>query len=145
MPKVQFTELYPYYVAITNGDCEPDDLAVFASDAQACNALSFFSMTSDDEAIHYPTGAYNLTDLTIIVSLYMGMMDGRSDAELAQIAKGQWPNLDADSIGDLITKAHLYDDFTRPFRGADDGTFDYCGTYMIEILSCLADWEGDNE
>jgi hypothetical protein len=30
-----------------------------------------------------------------------------------------------------------YDMYTEPYRGADDGTFDYAGSYMITILGAI--------
>ena len=34
-------------------------------------------------------------------------------------------------------RSKAYDDHTRDSRGADDGTFDYAGTYVISILCVI--------
>ena len=97
---------------------DTDEFDNLCSEASATKALAFFDIIYDSEAktLTYPD-ALDLERAEKIVNQY-----------LEDIEEEEFP---PNSI------AFKYNKYTEPFRGADDGTYDYVGTYVSSILAIL--------
>ena len=86
------------------------------AEARACNALEFFEIEYDHEkrTVAFPD-AFDFEEALETVNQYFNHLDD-DEAEYGERAK-------------------QYDEHTESARGADDGTYDYAGTYVISILS----------
>jgi len=71
-----------------------------------------------------------------IVNCYLDLVDC-SDSFTRQYVTEKLNNIQHNYSPDIITLAKQYDTFTDTDRGADDGTYDYAGTYVISILDAL--------
>lgn len=115
-----------------------DDIIGLIEEADAVHALEFFGITVE---YSYPTPNYNphrtppsLAILSIpnnfdpitssqVVSTYLTIID----EEL----------IPTDTPPVIVQQAHSYDEHTRPHRGADDGTYDYAGSYPLTIFDFI--------
>ena len=115
-----------------------DDIIGLIEEADAVHALEFFGITTE---YSYPTPNYNphrtppsLAILSIpnnfdpivasqVVSTYLTIIDDLP------------PVPDTPLV--IILQAHSYDIHTRPHRGADDGTYDYAGSYPLTIFDYI--------
>jgi hypothetical protein len=119
----------------TNGNLW-DDFVMLCEEANAVNALDFFEIEYDSE---------NLT-LTIPDDF-----DAKRAMEIVeayfeyQEHGGEQPYKTADISDEIAEQAELYDEHTEGSRGADDGTFDYAGTYVISILSIIEEVQKQNK
>lgn len=94
------------------------DFVHLLAEARAVNALAFFEIDYDDTRDTVEVSdAFDYDEAIEVVNLYLSYQDG--------------------DIATYSDRAKQYDDFTESSRGADDGTFDYAGTYVISILSVL--------
>ena len=57
--------------------------------------------------------------------------------EALEVVNEYFDNLDVEDYIYTSYRAKAYDEHTAPHRGADDGTYDYAGTYVIAILCVL--------
>ena len=57
--------------------------------------------------------------------------------EALEVVNEYFDNLDVEDYIYTSHRAKAYDEHTAPHRGADDGTYDYAGTYVISILCVL--------
>lgn len=118
-----------------------DDIIALIEEADAVHALEFFGITVE---YSYPTPNYNphrtppsLAILSIpnnfdpivasqVVSTYLDLVD-----DIPTDPDNQPPS------PVIIQQAHSYDIHTRPHRGADDGTYDYAGSYPLTIFDFI--------
>jgi len=88
------------------------------AEARAVNALAFWEIDYDDTRDTVEVSdAFDYNDAIETVNLYLSYQEG--------------------DIATYSDKAKAYDQATKSSRGADDGTFDYAGTYVISILCIL--------
>jgi len=98
-----------------------EHLEAFFGEANATQAFEFFKITYDNDTgeVTVP-GHFNYKNALEVVTNYLEKME-KSDAKNE----------------DYSEEVNRYDAYTAPHRGADDGTFDYAGTYVISILELL--------
>jgi len=97
-----------------------DDLVEFEhilSEAESTCALNFLEINNKDDSIEFNKTLEQLKDDLETVNNYFESLD---DPKVIKTERAQ-----------------AYDDATEDSRGADDGTYDYAGTYVISILSIL--------
>jgi len=120
---------------------DADDIIGLIEEADAVHALEFFGITVE---YSYPTTNYNphrtppsLAILSIpnnfdpitssqVVSTYLDIVD-----DIPPDPDNQPPS------PVIIQQAYSYDEHTRPHRGADDGTYDYAGSYPLTIFDFI--------
>ena len=90
-------------------------LNYLCAESQGVKALEFFDITYKEGEITLPR-AFDFKKALTIVGDYF---DWANDEKV------------------LYGEARKYNAYTKPHRGADDGTFDYAGTYVISILTVL--------
>ena len=118
---------------------DADDIIGLIEEADAVHALEFFGITV--EYSYPPNLAYNphrtppsLAILSIpnnfdpivasqVISTYLTIIDDLP------------PVPDTPLI--ITLQAYQYDEHTRPHRGADDGTYDYAGSYPLTIFDFI--------
>jgi hypothetical protein len=98
-----------------------EDFASFINiidEAAAVQALEFFDIdyNSDDDTLTVPED-FDYKEALSVVSNYFDSLD-----KVEPI---------------LSERAKAYDEHTKPHRGADDGTYDYAGTYVLSILDII--------
>ena len=104
---------------LNNEHCEDAEYFDYlCSEAAETKALSYFGIKYDDtRSILEVPDIFDFDKAIEIVNLYLAYVE--------------------DDIPTTSLEAMRYDAFTKPFRGADDGTFDYAGTFVISILTVL--------
>jgi len=87
-------------------------------EASSTKALAFFNITFDNKkhTITLPD-EIDFDEAIETVNKYLSWLD--------------------DEKIKLTKRAKAYNNFTKDSRGADDGTFDYAGTFVISILCVL--------
>ena len=103
---------------------------VLASEAIGTKAFDYFDITEamyDGElGLEFPNYV-DLNEVLNVVSAYLC------------IQNEEWSDLKKFYSTYEIIEAIKYDAHTRDFRGADDGTFDYAGTYVIDLVQSMID------
>ncbi len=94
-------------------------------EAIICEGLSFFNISYNPQLhqLIIPKG-FDHVRATNIVNCYLEIVE--NDGE-------QWNHEE-----EIQYQARLYDAHTFKHRGADDGTFDYAGSYMLEIFDMIS-------
>lgn len=133
-----------------------DDIIALIEEADAVHALEFFGITVE---YSYPTPNYNphrtppsLAILSIpnnfdpivasrVVSRYLDIVEyDTSPIPSPTPTPETTPQslLDDPDFNQVINlQAHQYNVHTYPHRGADDGTFDYAGSYPLTIFDFI--------
>ena len=95
-----------------------EDLKYLIAEATATKALAFFNISFDEtrDILEVPD-VFDIDEAIEVVNLYLSYQE--------------------EDIATYSDRARQYDEHTKPTRGADDGTFDYAGTFVISILSVL--------
>lgn len=128
--QVSVKQLYDINVKMENEDFDPEimedvnDLIGIIGEADACHSLDFFGITIDttqDDYILNILDDLDIPDAINIISAYLNIVEDNQQ----QIRPS------------TFASAVKYDEHTEPYRGADDGTFDYAGTYMLIILEAI--------
>jgi len=92
------------------------------AEAQCVGALEFFGITFDETTKAFEVSdEFDVQEALEVVSDYLTFQEDLSD----------WNEAEASD------RVNAYNSHTEPRRGADDGTFDYAGTYVISILSII--------
>jgi len=88
------------------------------AEASPTRGLAFFNISYDKESktLTIPD-EIDLAEAIEVVNEYLAIVE--------------------EEIAPMPGRAVDYDRYTRPFRGADDGTFDYAGTFVISILCVI--------
>lgn len=127
--QVSVKQLYDINVKMENEDFDPeimedvDDLIGIIEEADGCHSLDFFGITTNDIILNIPDDL-NIPDAINIINAYLNIVeDNQQQIRLLTIP--------------VFASAVKYDEHTEPYRGADDGTFDYAGTYMLIILEAI--------
>ena len=106
---------------LDNSHCEDNEEFISnVSESDACNALEFFDIQVKDNILSIPD-EFDFDRALAVVEAYLSFHED-----------DVW-----DCDPDVKDEAINYDEATEASRGADDGTFDYCGTYVIDILTSL--------
>ena len=105
-----------------------EDIAYFeylCEESNAVNALEFFEIIWDPDkhSISIPE-AFDFEDAIKTVNDYLEYVEEDSVQEAEH----------------FNPRSKLYDEHTESSRGADDGTFDYAGTFVISILCVLQEY-----
>ena len=105
-----------------------EDLMGYIGEAEATMGLDFFHITVDTDdpsinnwVINIPDN-FNIPQAIDIINEYLELVENTSTPTSTSL------------------QAIRYDKHTEPYRGADDGTFDYAGTYMLLILDALKNY-----
>ena len=94
-------------------------------EASGTNALEFFDITYDrDSKILSIPEAFDSKRASDIVDCYFAFVNENFE----QV--NEYPI-------DIQDQAKEYDEFTQDSRGADDGTFDYAGTFVMSIIAVI--------
>lgn len=131
--QVSVKQLYDINVKMANEDFDPEimedvnDLIGIIEEADGCHSLDFFGITvdttQDDYILNIPDDL-DIQNAINIISAYLNIVeDNQQRIRLLTIP--------------VFASAVKYDEHTEPYRGADDGTFDYAGTYMLIILEAI--------
>lgn len=98
-----------------------EELEALFGEANEVSALEYFNITFDPNTneITFDEHKINFDQALDIVNKYLT----KQEEEIKD--------------SDCEKEVNEYDKFTKPKRGADDGTFDYAGTYVISILEIL--------
>ncbi len=92
-------------------------------EAEAVFALDYFGIHVDLEALIVKTNdAFDVDRAIEVVNCYLDIVE---EEDTSLYTKS------------IISEAEDYNAYTRPHRGADDGTFDYAGTYVLAILDLI--------
>jgi len=117
------------------------DFVHLLAEARAVNALAFFEIDYDDTRDTVEVSdAFDYDEAINIVNVYLEIVeaDGERPADIVEsVTIPDSIEEREDYVHRIHKEAERYDDFTESSRGADDGTFDYAGTYVISILSIL--------
>lgn len=121
MAKVTWKQLYDaesdYFDSI-------EEAQGMAEEAEGCKSWEALGIEYGEDGLSVPEG-FDTEQALSIIHCYLDIIDG--DKKLAK-RYGE----------DVYLKATQYEEYTRPHRGADDGTYDYAGTYVGIILGALA-------
>jgi len=100
---------------------DEEEIAGIFSEADGTKALEFFDIKFDNEtrSVEY-NEKLNFEVCIKIVNKYLEKIEEKAPKD-----------------SDYPQEVNDYDNITRPNRGADDGTFDYAGTFVISILELL--------
>lgn len=101
-----------------------NDIRDFIGEAAHTMALDFFNIEVQKHYIILPDN-FNVNDAIETVNGYFDMLDDE---------EGFYNGISSPTYAQKIRD---YDNHTKPHRGADDGTYDYAGSYMIMILQCI--------
>lgn len=111
---IEVTYTISQVVGISDEVEEAEDVAGYFAEASHCQALSFFGISYDDGQSF--STARPITDEDIqVIHDYLDFHESNHTCFATQ-------------------QAEAYDNWTANSRGADDGTFDYCGSFMLFIL-----------
>lgn len=101
-----------------------EDLEGMISEAEACKSLEFFKLEYDYDT-HEMTvpDNFDVDKAAEIISCYLELVDNNP---------AQW-----DHETEIQHRAILYDVYTFEHRGADDGTYDYAGSFVLKILDVI--------
>lgn len=93
----------------------------FIAEANACKSLEFFNIkfTDDENTLIIPDG-FNVNDALNIIDGYLNIVNKRECNN---------------------SESYLYDEYTKPYRGCDDGTFDYAGSFVSIIFETIKNYE----
>jgi hypothetical protein len=102
---------------------DTDNVAGVINEAEECKSWEFFEIEVDYNAqeIIVPDN-FNAEETLQVICCYLDIVEGNDTDDYAS---------------DIVAKAQAYDEFTVNYRGADDGTYDYAGTYVISILEAV--------
>ena len=105
-----------------------DDMENFEyliEEAAGTNALEFFDIeyNRDSKILSIPDD-FDSNKASDIVNCYFAFVNENSE------------EVDAFAI-EIQDQAKEYDEYTRDSRGADDGTFDYAGTFVMSIIEVI--------
>jgi len=122
-------------------DCEDHEYFEYLVDESNCvNALEFFELKYDAKkhTITIPE-AFDYILAINIINQYLERVEANGEHILPtdSITIPERITEKEDYIYRVNQEAKRYDEHTYHSRGADDGTFDYAGTYMISILCVL--------
>ncbi|WP_312652948.1 hypothetical protein [Aminipila sp.] len=96
-------------------------------------ALTFFGVCYDEESqiFDIPEG-FDVNEAKAVVEAYLTII---FDCYVKSDKQGlkKIPTY-------ILKKARKYNKFTAEFRGADDGTFDYCGNHLLDILGFIGEY-----
>ena len=98
------------------------EFAFLLAEASAVHALEYFNIAFDGEHTITFDEKIDFEHSIKVVNTYLAIVEGE---KIEGVPK------------EIVNAAKEYDDHTRDHRGADDGTFDYAGTYVISILEVL--------
>lgn len=96
-----------------------EDVAGHISESVHCNALSFFGIEVNEEAATITLSRPITEEDFTTVNDYLDHVEDPDESDYTN------------------PTAKAYDDWTYDKRGADDGTYDYAGTFVVCILEIL--------
>ena len=96
-----------------------EDLKYLIAEASTTRGLAFFNISYDEtrDILEVPD-VFDIDEAIEVVTKYLDYVE-EGDTYV------------------LEGRPYEYDRDTRPYRGADDGTFDYAGTFVISILCII--------
>ena len=97
------------------------DIENMCEEATGCGALNFFGINWNGSELEFADDI-NCDEILDVLACYLDM---QNDNDITGYADH------------IINMATRYDVHTIGSRGADDGTFDYCGTYVEEIVDFI--------
>lgn len=99
-----------------------DEIKGIVGEAEYTKALDFFHIVVEEEGIRIPE-ELDIEEAIKIVNTYLDIVEYYHEVKEEDI--------------NIIKKAIKYDKHTKAKRGADDGTFDYAGSFVICILELI--------
>ena len=105
-----------------------DEIESCISESELCKSLEFFGLKYNYrlKTLTAPQD-FKIEQAVEIIDCYLDIVEWCEDSE--QTLKNH--------KDETIKQAKAYDDFTIEHRGADDGTFDYAGTYMYSLFDMM--------
>jgi len=120
--------------------CEDAENFIYlCAEANVTGALEFFDIAfnEDERTISIPD-KIDFEESINIVNAYLEIVEAVGVADIKGAIDVPEDIVEVDDYIYRISKlAMRYDDHTRDSRGADDGTFDYAGTFVVSILCIL--------
>lgn len=127
---------------------DKSDLRGILGESESCKSWEFFNITVnwDEEYIELP-GDFNAKHASKVIRTYLDIVDGNPIFITNHITDNDRAILDeVFKYINIVThdewdEAKSYDNHTSEHRGADDGTYDYAGSFVEGILAILEEME----
>ena len=118
-----------------------NEFLFICAEAEIVEALDFFDIAFDENerTLSIPD-SFNFEDALNIVNAYLEIVEADEHSVADINGAIEIPSNiieEEDYVYRISKEAMRYDEHTKPNRGADDGTYDYAGTFVISILSVL--------
>lgn len=121
--KVSIDDLYkviPEELESDVADLDIEDYKDEITEMDVIKALEFFDIYYDEgsQTIDIPE-AFEVHEAKAVIKAYLTIVNNQEFKDIGR---------------NILERAITYNDYTAQFREGDDGTFDYCGKYMLDTF-----------
>lgn len=121
--KVSIDDLYkvvPKELESDDADLDIEDYIDEITEIDVVKALKFFDIYIDEESqtLDIPE-AFDVDEAKAVIKAYLTIVNNQEFKDIGR---------------NILERAITYNDYTAQFREGEEGTFDYCGKYMLDTF-----------